>query len=343
MFGPGNRRDGHLRFPVGQSHRFAEHDGPIIARFRLASNEGLSLVGSCAILTYVADIVIPSPWVSLSEDDLGSTVMVIGASDTGKSTLARYLYQELCRQGRQAAYLDTDVGQSTLGMPTTLNLALASERGDDRFPPRGACSAYFVGALTPRGHMLPMVIGAHLLQQRALEQGAETVVVDTTGLVDQAQGGKALKQWKIELLAPSMVIGLQRRRELEPILWPLRRDGRVRCVEVPVSPLIVARSREARIARRRELLCRYFEGAQSRPVMLHRTAVYDVERLAVGGLLAFQDSGGYTLGLGVVEEIDRPEGTVFVRTPLTSLEGMSSLRFGAARWDLAGQREIRKP
>jgi polynucleotide 5'-kinase involved in rRNA processing len=42
--------------------------------------------------------------------------------------------------------------------------------------------------------------------------------VDTTGLVDPSQGGKALKQWKIELRAPTTVIGLQRRQELEPIL-----------------------------------------------------------------------------------------------------------------------------
>ena len=63
--------------------------------------------------------------------------MIIGASDTDKSTLARHLYQELCRRGCRAAYLDADMGQSTLGLPTTLNLALSSEPGDDRFPPQG--------------------------------------------------------------------------------------------------------------------------------------------------------------------------------------------------------------
>jgi polynucleotide 5'-hydroxyl-kinase GRC3/NOL9 len=288
----------------------------------------------------VADIVIPSAWVSLSEEGLEGTVMVIGASDTGKSTLARYLYQAVCREGRLAAYLDTDLGQSTLGVPTTLNLALASEPHDEVFPPQNVQLTYFVGAITPRGHMLPTVIGTHRLQQKALELGAEAIVVDTTGLVDQAEGGKALKQWKIELLAPSTVIGLQRRHELEPILWPLRRDGRVRCVEMPVSPMVVGRSREVRIARRRELLCRYFEVAESRQVALNRMAVYDLERLAVGGILAFQDAEGFSLGLGVVEEVDRSRGTVLVRTPLTSLEGVSSVRLGATRWDLGGRREM---
>jgi polynucleotide 5'-hydroxyl-kinase GRC3/NOL9 len=288
----------------------------------------------------VADIVIPPHWMRLGAEDLFGNVMVIGAPDTGKSTLAAHLYQSLCRRGRRAAYLDADVGQSILGLPTTLNLALAQEPGDLSFPPQGARAAYFVGAVTPRGHMLPTVIGSYRLQQKAFELGAEVIVVDTTGLVDSSHGGKALKQWKIELLAPGVVIGLQRGRELEPILWPLRRDGRVRCVELAVSSCVAVRSREARIARRREGLARYFRGAQPCGVVLRRMAVYDLERLAIGVLLAFQDGEGLALGLGVVEEINRSADSITVRTPLADLEDVMSVRFGAARWDLAGQREI---
>ena len=55
---------------------------------------------------------------------------------------------------------------------------------------------------------------------------------------------------------------------------------------------------------------------------------------------AFQDAEGLTLGLGVVEQADRLAGTVVVRTPLASLEGVSSGRFGATRWDLLNRREL---
>jgi polynucleotide 5'-hydroxyl-kinase GRC3/NOL9 len=283
----------------------------------------------------VAELVIPSAWASFSEEGLEGTVMIIGASDTGKSTLARYLYQEQCRQGCRAAYLDADMGQSTLGLPTTLNLALSTEPGDDRFPPQGMQVTFFTGSITPRGHMLPTVIGAYQLQQKALRAGAQAIVVDTTGLVDRSQGGTALKQWKIELLAPGTVIGLQREGELEPILWPLRRDSRVRCVELAVSPHVVERSRPARIARRNERLARYLEPVRSRLVMLRQTAIYGLEYLAVGALLAFQDREGFALDLGVVEEIDQRGGTVVARTPLTNQENVASIRFGAARWNLA--------
>ena len=271
---------------------------------------------------------------------LRGTVMVIGASDTGKSTLARYLFQELCRAGRHAAYLDGDVGQSTLGLPTTMTVALSSGPGDERFDPHGPRATYFVGSITPRGHMLPVVVGTHRLQQKALALGAEAVVVDTTGLVDPAEGGRALKQWKIELLAPSVVIGLQRGRELEPILWPLRREARVQVVEWRVSPNVVERPREARAARRRAQLADHFRRGRPCVVSLRQAAVYELDRLTAGALVAFQDAEGFTLDLGVVEEADRLEKTMIARTPLSGLERVASLRFGAVRWDLANQREL---
>ncbi len=288
----------------------------------------------------MSDLIISPQWKHLAAEVPAGTTMVVGASDTGKSTLARYLFLELSRRGLRVAYLDLDVGQSSLGLPTTLNVALSAAAGQGRFPPAGPRAAYFVGATTPRGHMLPTVVGAYRLQQRALALGADALVVDTTGLVDKAQGGKALKEWKIELLAPQLVIGLQRDRELEPILQPLRRDGRLRSVELPVSPHVEARSREARIANRRERLARYFAGAHRRPVRLGEMAVYDLENLAPGALLAFQDGDGFAVGLGAVEEVDRPAGTFVVRTPVADTGLASSLRLGSARWDLASRREL---
>jgi polynucleotide 5'-hydroxyl-kinase GRC3/NOL9 len=281
----------------------------------------------------VDDIIVSPQWQQLAVEELRGTILIIGASDTGKSTLAGYVCQRLARSGTSTAYLDADMGQSTLWLPTTLSIARMAEGGDARFPPQGTRVSFFVGWTSPRGHMLPTIVGAHRLQQEALAMGAETIVVDTTGLVDVSQGGKALKQWKIELLAPTMVIGLQRRQELEPILWPLRRDGRVRTAELQVSPHARERSREARIAHRHKRFARYFGGNERLVVNMREMAVYDVEHMAPGALLAFQDREGLTLELGTVDKVDGRGGTVNIRTPLTSIERASSIRFGEARWD----------
>ncbi len=288
----------------------------------------------------MVDLVVPPQWANLNLSEIRGTLMVIGASDTGKSTLARHLFQEACRRGRRAAFLDADVGQSTLGVPTTMTVALAASPGDDGFPPQGERATFFVGSTTPRGYMLPVVVGAHRLQEKAAAWGADPLIVDTTGFVQKSDGGKALKQWKIEMLRPSTVIGLERGAELEPILWPLRRDSRVRVVELPVSPRVVERSREVRVAHRREHLARYFVDAHRHVLSLRQLPVYDVEWLAPGAVFAFEDCAGLALALGAVEQADAQSGSAVVRTPLRDLADVHSLRFGAARWDITNGREL---
>ncbi len=312
----------------------------ILSRYSLASKSWLAVTWPVCYTLGVSDCIVQPQWTTLAEEALCGTMMILGASDTGKSTLAQYLFQELCRRGFRAGYLDADVGQSALGPPTTMSLALAGDRGDAQFPPRGPSASYFVGATTPRGHMLPALVAAYRLQQKAEQLGAEVVIVDTTGLVDRSQGGQTLKQWKIELLAPTTVVALQRGHELESILWPLRRGGLIRCVELAVSPHVKTRSRETRIARRRARLSCYFAQANTFCLSPRRLAAFGLERLAAGALLGFQDEEGYCLGLGAVEQIRSQDGTCIVHTPLGDLDGVSSLRFGTTRWDLRTEREM---
>ena len=263
--------------------------------------------------------------------------MVIGKSDTGKTTLARYLYHQLCRHYSQVGFLDCDVGQSTLGLPTTMTLALSAAAEDS--PSQRQAFSYFIGSTSPRGHMLPTVVGARKLQAKAQEMGTEAIVVDTTGLVDRIAGGGALKHWKIELLQPSALVSLARGPELEHILWPWRRDRRVRVHELRVSQHVQERNRETRIRYREERFRNYFGKAGTLQVPLRSTVVFGIEEMSRGRVLAFQDEGGFALALGVAQEYERSSQTLTVRTPLTSMEEVSSIRFGTLRLDPATGRE----
>ncbi len=50
---------------------------------------------------------IPSPaWRRLDLAGLQGTLMIVGGTDSGKTTFARYLFLGLCHLGRRAAYLD---------------------------------------------------------------------------------------------------------------------------------------------------------------------------------------------------------------------------------------------
>jgi polynucleotide 5'-hydroxyl-kinase GRC3/NOL9 len=170
--------------------------------------------------------------------------------------------------------------------------------------------------------------------------GTEVIVVDTTGLVDRTAGGGALKHWKVELLQPSALVSLARGPELEHILWPWRRDRRVRVHELRVSEHVQERDRETRIRYRKERFRNYFEKAGTLKVPVRSTVIFGIEEMSRWRVLAFQDKEGFAVALGVAQEYERSSQTLTIRTPLTSMAGVSSIRFGTLRLDPATGREL---
>jgi polynucleotide 5'-hydroxyl-kinase GRC3/NOL9 len=150
---------------------------------------------------------IPEAWRRIADATLrrGASSLIIGRSDVGKSTLARFLLQEAVARGLTAALLDTDVGQSVVGPPTTIGLKVVrlspAELADE------PDALYFLGALSPASPA-EMVAGTRRLAQHAVELEADVLIVDTTGLVDGPRGYR-LKTAKIECLAPAHVIALE--------------------------------------------------------------------------------------------------------------------------------------
>jgi polynucleotide 5'-hydroxyl-kinase GRC3/NOL9 len=287
-----------------------------------------------------SQIDIPPAWEQITLSKLSGLVLVAGAPDTGKSTFARYLYRRLCSNHQRVAFIDGDIGQASLGPPTTMTLAL-SRPGDDSFPPAGPRFRSFVGSVSPRRHMLPMLVGAHRLVRKAEEASAGAIVFDTTGLVDPAYGGGELKRAKVELLRPSAIVGIQRRNELEHLLIPLRCSQRTRVIDLPAS----------RAARRREITARrqcradrfrdYFDGAVELEVAWRRLAVFPAPTFVPHHLIALEDSKGFTLGLGIVVASDSHDGTVTLHTPLTLLVSVDAVRLGSMTLDPHSFRETR--
>jgi len=285
-------------------------------------------------------IEIPPAWERITLHSLSGVILVVGAPDTGKSTFARYLYRRLYEVHERVAFVDGDMGQATLGPPATMTLALG-EPGDETFPPAGPRYRAFVGAVSPRGHMLPTLVGAYKLVQKAREEGATAVVFDTTGLVDPAHGGGELKRAKVELLRPTAVIGIQRRSELEHLLVPLRRSRRTRVVDLPAS--WTARRREVPIRQeyRTTRFRRTFEGAHTLEVMWQHLAVFPAPVFTPHRLLALEDSAGFTLALGIVTASDPARSTIALYTPLPSLAGVDAIRLGDLALDPHTFRETR--
>lgn len=270
---------------------------------------------------------IPAAWEGLNITEEG-VVLVVGAPDVGKSTFARYLFQRFQQAGKQPALIDGDPGQSSLGPPTTLTLAFDLTQDGEGLAPSGPVKRYFAGATTPSGHMLPVLVGAARLVEVAHQAGAAPVIYDSSGLIDPSQGGLALKSAKVELLQPAALVAIQHQDELEPLLLPLRRSRRVRVIDLRPSPAVVRRSREARRRHRQDQWRRFFHGARPILVPWGRLAVFPYPRFRVNRLVALEDQAGFTLGLGIVTEIDRTARRITLYTSLSSLDGVNALRLG---------------
>lgn len=203
-------------------------------------------------------IEVPEPWRALAAklEAEGGLTLLVGASDCGKTTLARWLLGSLMAAGKRVAFLDGDIGQSTVGPPATVALTLPSPGSPSPFlDPIGW---RFIGAVSPAREMLPLAVALKRLAEKASAMGAEILLIDTTGLV-HGPLGRRLKFHKIELLAPQHLIALQRESELEPILRLCEGRKSLNISRLPVSPHATPRSHQARRAYRAQRFLDYFQ------------------------------------------------------------------------------------
>jgi polynucleotide 5'-kinase involved in rRNA processing len=259
--------------------------------------------------------------------------MLLGGLDSGKSTLARQIAGRAVETGLATALLDADVGQSTVGPPTTVGLKMCRSAAD--LEPSSLTRAdhlAFVGSTSPQGHLVPLVTGARLLLDRAREAGAELVAVDTTGMVSGVYG-QILKFHKAAILQPDLVVGLARGGELEPVLGVIRRFYPAEVLMLEVHPDVVPTSVEQRAAGREESMRRYFAEPLQRwrvkpsVFMPALPALFDLSALdhIVVGL---SDGKGQCIGVGYLEYL-ADEGALRLISPVA--EAPKALILGSVR------------
>lgn len=250
------------------------------------------------------------------------TIMVLGESGTGKSSLARYLLGQLARGLHKVALVDCDLGHGTVGVPCCLGLALTA-------PWEAPAALWFVGATSPEEHLLPVVVGAAHLAGRARSAGAEAVILDTGDLVAGPQG-RALKLHKALAAGVDQVVAIQRGDELEELLALLAADDRA-IHRLRPSPRARPRSPRERRHHRRGRFRAHLAGAATRLFAPRRFVGPDwgaglcdwagngadiaapagngARPTGNGGgpgsgtVVGLLDGGGYCLGLGRIEEV----------------------------------------
>jgi polynucleotide 5'-hydroxyl-kinase GRC3/NOL9 len=259
--------------------------------------------------------------------------MLVGGLDSGKSTLARQIASAGVTAGLTVAILDADVGQSTVGPPTTVGLRLCRSEADlDAEAMATADHLAFVGSTSPQGHLLPLVVGSRLLLDRARAEGADLVVVDTTGLVSGVYG-QLLKFNKVGVLQPDFVVGLKRGEELEPLLGVVRRFYPADVVALDVHPQVNPTSVEQRATNRERAMERYLADPLQRwrvkptVFMPALPALFDLSALD-HILVGLSDGEGRCTGIGYLEYLTE-EGALRLHSPVA--EAPRALILGSVR------------
>jgi len=263
----------------------------------------------------------------------GHTVVLVGGLDSGKTTLGRTVAAAALEEGRTVGYLDAELGQKSVGPPGAVTLRLLREAADlegERFASPDAM--YFVGATSPQGQLLPLVVGTARMLDRARDEGADLVVVDTNGLVSGVYG-QLLKYHKIELLRPDIVVGMQRGGELDPLLGIVQRFFPVEVIVLPVPAEVSPTSVDERARTREAALRRYFAPPLQRwrvkptvfmpalPTLFDQTQLHRI-------LVGLSDGSGDSIGMGYLE-YSNEDGVLRLISPVK--EAPRALKLGSVR------------
>jgi polynucleotide 5'-hydroxyl-kinase GRC3/NOL9 len=267
-------RTGRIRISGADRSKYIVREGHSCMVEGVQESEVSIVLGSGAKVEKRGPVTAPRIWLKHVQEILQKkgVVMIIGAPDTGKTTFASFLANQALEKGISVALIDSDIGQSDIGPPSTIGLAFVrtciahiAEVPADEF--------YFVGTTSVKD-VCDMVLGLRGMVEKARKQ-ADLVIIDTCGYVS-GDMGRRLKALKLQAVNPDFVVALQRDRELYPILRSWR--GNVIPVEIPREVRRVPRHirKEIRESRWRKT----FEGAQERNIDLEEKVLHNTYLLS---------------------------------------------------------------
>lgn len=269
---------------------------------------------------------IPELWQDLAVESWHGPILLVGSSDSGKTTFAQYCHQRLLASRGCVGFIDLDVGQNAFGLPTTAALGISRSHDDVAFPPAGERRHVFIGNITPVGVEARVLAALHRLIRAASCAEVAGLIIDTSGFVDISHGAGDLKWAKVELARPCTVVALQREAELAPIIEPLQHAPDVDVIALPVSEHVQTRSREARRAYRRECYKAVFQDARKVPLHPADLALFAGGPWRTHQLVALEDGQGFVVALATIAGVS--EAVLWLRTPWRGAGEMRALRTG---------------
>ncbi len=267
--------------------------------------------------------------------------LILGASDTGKTTLAAALTKQLvsnqpaCLElSRKIGIVDADTGQSHIGPPTTVGWALVDNPQVD-FSKLTAGGIGFIGDITPVGHLLQLTSAITQCVQQ-VSKSAELIIIDTPGLV---YGSAASALWWTvqQILKPKLILAVQCGDKLNHILTGLKSlDSAIEMIKSP--PQIRIKPPEERKRYRQNQFNEYFRDSRLYNISLSDVSIQSGRRLTrenlIGRLVGLRDAKGIDLAVGIINDWQYDKGVAVIRAPQLDIQQICCLVIGVATIDL---------
>ena len=282
-----------------------------------------------------------SMWRSLSQQVSGlaankkanTTIMIIGDTDTGKSTLSVYLANIAIRNGLIPSIIDGDIGQGDLAPPTAIGAAVLSKQLLD-LRDANASHFEFIGGISPVG--FESLIAKKLrsiLDKIRTSFHANICIVNTDGYVKDS--GVQYKAMIAEELQPDAIICLGENVEL------FDRQQQYKAVSCQI--LYARRSSQAyksrveRLNRRLDQFLRYVGHGSSISKLSHIKFDYlnkvfppsdlfnqpptkQIETENLRGMFVGLGSNGNVIGFGVIISVNLGNNLIHTQTNINSFD-----------------------
>ncbi len=133
-------------------------------------------------------------------------IMVLGIS-SGKTTIIKYLANNFLKEGFKGGYLDSDLGQQTIYIPTTINIGTIKDYIVSNHNINSEKTA-FIGATFPKGSYKYIV---SLSSRRLIDdylirnKGTDFILIDTDGWI-KTETGILYKNFFTKTVDPDIII-----------------------------------------------------------------------------------------------------------------------------------------
>ncbi len=249
------------------------------------------------------------------------TIMVIGETDSGKTSLCTYIANRLVNLKRKVAILDEDLGQSEIGPPGTIAYTCISGQVTDFYNIKEQ-NAIFIGATSPQEATEKTIQAAVFLKNEIFNKfEPDFILINTDGWVI-GEAVEFKKQLATELDV-DVVFCLQKEDQI-PSLCATFGDALADFIQERVdSPIAIGeRSKELRRTLRELGYEKYLKNGRLR-VFPIKYLTFEGDKSAIWNgksenmLIGMYNTHKKFLGIGVIRKIDYTRKSIKIYTSVT--------------------------